>query len=39
MSFKPWLECDGDIFYDQRFFFRFEYADNIVSGKNYRKPL
>ena len=30
MGFKPWLECDGDIFYDQKFFFHFEYAANIV---------
>jgi hypothetical protein len=34
MSFKPWLECDGDIFYDEKFFFHFEYADNIVPGKH-----
>jgi hypothetical protein len=33
MSFKPWLECDGDIFYDETFFFHFEYADNILSGR------
>ena len=33
MSFKPWLECDGDIFYDEKFFFHFEYARNIVPGK------
>jgi hypothetical protein len=32
MNFKPWLECAGDIFYDQKFFFHFENADNIVSG-------
>ena len=31
MSFKPWLECDGDIFYDEKFLFHFEYADNIVQ--------
>ena len=30
MGFKPWLECDGDIFYDEKFFFHFEYAHNIV---------
>jgi hypothetical protein len=33
MSFKPWLECDGNIFYDEKFFFHFEYADNIVPGR------
>jgi hypothetical protein len=33
MSFTPWLECDGDIFYDQKFLFQFEYADNIVPGR------
>ena len=33
MSFKPWLEGDGDIFYDEKFFFHFEYADNIVPGR------
>jgi hypothetical protein len=33
MGFKPWLESDGDIFYDDDFFFRFEYADKIVPGK------
>ena len=33
MSFKPWLKCEGDIFYDERFFFHFEYADNIVPGR------
>ena len=33
MSFKPWLECEGDIFYDERFFFHFESADNIVPGR------
>lgn len=33
MSFKPWLECDGDIFYDEKFFFHFEHADNIVPGR------
>jgi Tricorn protease PDZ domain len=32
MSFKPWLECSGDIFYDEKFFFHFEYAAKIVSG-------
>jgi len=36
MSFKPWLECDGDVFYDQKFFFHFEYADNIVH-RNVRR--
>jgi hypothetical protein len=30
MGFKPWLECDGDIFYDQEFFFHFEYAGRIA---------
>jgi hypothetical protein len=33
MNFTPWLECDGNIFYDQQFFFHFEYADNIVAGR------
>jgi hypothetical protein len=33
MGFKPWLECDGNIFYDEKFFFHFEYADNIVPGR------
>jgi hypothetical protein len=33
MSFKPWLECEGNIFYDEKFFFHFEYADNIVPGR------
>src|ERR1035438_2495083 len=33
MSFKPWLECDGNIFYYEQFFFHFEYADNIVPGR------
>lgn len=33
MGFKPWLECDGNIFYDEKFFFHFEYADKIVSGR------
>jgi len=33
MSFKPWLESDGNIFYDQKFFFHFEYADKIVLGR------
>ena len=33
MSFKPWLECDGNMFYDEKFFFHFEYADNIVPGR------
>ena len=32
MGFKPWLEYAGNIFYDERFFFHFEYADNIVPG-------
>jgi hypothetical protein len=32
MGFKPWPECDGDIFDDQRFFFHFEYARNILAG-------
>ena len=33
MRFTPWLECDGNIFYDQRFFFHFEYADKIAPGR------
>jgi C-terminal processing protease CtpA/Prc len=33
MSFKPWRECVGNIFYDEKFFFHFEYADHIVSGR------
>jgi Tricorn protease PDZ domain len=33
MSFKPWLECAGDIFYDQKFFFHFENADKLVSER------
>ena len=33
MGFKPWLECDGDIFYDEKFFFHFEYADKIATGR------
>jgi PDZ domain len=33
MSFKPWLECDGNIFYDEKFFFHFEYADKMVPGR------
>jgi hypothetical protein len=33
MGFKPWLECDGDIFYDEKFFFHFEYAEKIEPGK------
>jgi len=33
LGFKPWLKCDGDIFYDEKFFFHFEYARNIVPGK------
>jgi len=33
MSFKPWLECDGNIFYDEKFFFHFEHADNIAPGR------
>jgi len=32
MGFKPWPECDGDIFNDESFFFHFEYARNIVPG-------
>jgi hypothetical protein len=32
MGFKPWLKCDCDIFYDERFFFHFEYARDIVPG-------
>ena len=33
MSFKPWRECDGNVFYYEKFFFHFEYADNIVPGR------
>ena len=33
MSFKHWLECDGDIFYNEKFFFHFEYADKIEPGR------
>src|ERR1700730_3406392 len=33
MGFKPWLECGGDIFYDEKFFFHFEYADKIAPGR------
>ena len=33
MSFKPWLQGEGNIFYDQNFFFHFEYADKIVPGQ------
>ena len=33
MSFTPWRECDGDIFYDQKFFFHFEYADKITPQR------
>jgi hypothetical protein len=33
MGFKPWLECDGNIFYDEKFFFHFEYADKIAPGR------
>ena len=33
MNFKLWRECEGDIFYDERFFFHFESAANIVSGR------
>lgn len=33
MGFKPWLECDGNIFYDEKFFIDFEYADKILPGK------
>lgn len=36
MRFKPWLECDGDVFYDEKFFFHFEYADNIVHRNGIR---
>jgi hypothetical protein len=32
MGFKPWLECDGDMFYDEKFFFHFEYAARILPG-------
>ena len=32
MGFRPWLECNGDVFYDQSFFFHFELARNIVPG-------
>jgi hypothetical protein len=34
MSLKPWLESDGNIFYDGDFFFHFENPDNIVPGIN-----
>jgi len=33
MRFKPWLECEGDIFYDENFFFHFVHAGNIVPGR------
>ena len=33
MGFKPYLESDGDVFYNDDFFFHFEYADKIVPGK------
>jgi len=33
MRFKPWLETEGDIFYDERFFFHFESADNLMLGR------
>jgi hypothetical protein len=36
MGFRPWLECEGDIFYDERFFFHFEYADRILR-RNVRR--
>jgi hypothetical protein len=36
MSFKPWLECSGDIFYDEKFFFHFEYARNIAHRNGRR---
>lgn len=29
LGFKPWLECEGDIFYDDKFFFHFESANNM----------
>ena len=32
MRFTPWLKCDGDVFYDEQFFFHFEYADRILPG-------
>ncbi len=34
MGFKPWRECEGDILFDEKFFFHFEYAGNIVHRKN-----
>jgi len=36
MTFKPWLECEGDVFYDEKFFFHLEYADNIVHRNGRR---
>jgi hypothetical protein len=33
MSFTPWSECKGNIFYDERFFFHFEYPDHILHGR------
>ena len=33
MSFTPWPECDGNIFYYEKFFFHFEYANNIAPGR------
>ncbi len=30
MPFKPWAEGEGDVFYDQKFFFHFEYADKVM---------
>ena len=34
MAFKPYLESDGDIFYDGDFFFHLEYTYQIVPGLN-----
>jgi hypothetical protein len=34
MGFKPYLESDGDIFYDGDFFFHLEYTYQIVPGLN-----